>query len=66
MLKLLQDTQQGQYPSSKAKEAGVPIGEILKTEFYSKNRFYQKRINAEDSHFQLSILKGFEERSSKQ
>ena len=40
---------------SKAKEVGVPTGGI----------FYHKWINTKDPHFQLSILKSFEERSSK-
>ena len=56
--------------SSKAKEAGVPTGEILKRGFWSKEstfeKFYHQGINREDPHFQLSILKSFEERSSKQ
>ena len=38
--------------------------------FWSKEstfeKFYHKGINAEDPHFQLSILKSFEERSSEQ
>ena len=56
--------------SSKAKEAGVPTEEISKCGFWSKEstfeKFYHKRINIEDPHFQLSILKSFEGRSSKQ
>ena len=56
--------------SSKAKEAGVSTGEFLKQGFLSKEstfeHFYHKGINTENPHFQLSILKSFEERSSKQ
>ena len=56
--------------SSKAEDAGVPAREILKLGFWLKEstfeKFYQKGINTEDPHFQLSILKIFEERSPKQ
>ena len=48
---------------TKAKEAGVSTGEILKCGFWSKEstfeKFYHKGINTEDPHFQLSILKSF-------
>ena len=47
--------------SSKAEDAGVPAREILKRGFWLKEstfeKFYQKGINTEDPHFQLSILK---------
>ena len=40
---------------SKAKEAGVPTGEMLKRGFWSKEstfeKFYHKGINTEDPHF---------------
>ena len=55
--------------SSKAEKAGVPTGKILKRGFWSNEsafeKFYYKKINTEGPHFQLSILKNFEERSSK-
>ena len=40
--------------------------ENFKTWILIFEKFYHKEINIEDPHFQLFILKSFEERSSKQ
>lgn len=56
-LKYSQANQQGQLPSSKAKDAGVPTSETLKHEFWSNEsafeKIYHKEITLGDANFQM-------------